>query len=118
MAPETVILGRAGDALTALTVLSPEPNAPLSPFFAKAPWVALLEPTSKSIDHFCNEGWTSAWMCDRLATAGVSRLICGFIDRAGHDALVASGVDVRVGACRGPALQLVACFYELPKLFS
>ena len=56
--------------------------------------------------------------CDRLATAGVSRLICGFIDRAGHDALVASGVDVRVGACRGPALQLVACFYELPKLFS
>ena len=50
----------------ALTVVKDSLEAPLSPFFAKAGWIALVDPTGADPQNIRNISWTSGWICELL----------------------------------------------------
>ena len=106
--------GRFGEHPVALTVVGRNLQSPLSPLFAKARWIARIEPDSDSLIYLANEERTKEGICDLLLERQIARLICGFIDPPSHRRLVAAGIDVRLGPCSVPALALIRRFDKLP----
>ena len=112
---------------TALTVHGFNLEAPLSPFFVKArcilifqPWLILqpgqvFQPEELPLSLTRNCTWTRDWVCQAIADADVERAICGFIDSDSLYRLRYASIDVRLGPCSKPAMDLVAEFSRLPR---
>ncbi len=102
----------------ALMVRSDTPEAALSPLFAKAGWILFVEPATDSRALVRNRGRSSDWVCQEVLCRGARRLACGFIDPTALGRLTAAGVDVRLGPCSVPALELIERFATLPRPFA
>lgn len=100
----------------ALTVHSARPKAPLSPFFVKAQGLLFLDADLAEQAYLPNTGWSADWVCETILASGVRRLICSYIDACSMRRLDRAGIDVRLGPCSQPAVNLVDQFQHLPKV--
>ena len=99
----------------ALTVRSDAPEAPLSPFFAKAGGLLLVDPSIHARVYLANPGGAKDWACEEILRREVSKVLCGFIGAACLRRFTVAGVDVRLGPCSVPAESLIDTFKSLPK---
>lgn len=99
----------------ALIVRSGAPKARLSPFFAKASGVMLVEPDSDDTRYIANDDGTSEGMCREILGHRVQRVVVGYIDAPAAHRLTKAGLDVRLGPCSLPVEDLIARFDELPR---
>jgi hypothetical protein len=115
----SAILGRltvrSAVSRIALTVLGLRPDTPLSPFFGKARFVLLVDPETEALSFLTNRGWSSEWMRHAIAGTGAARLLCSYIDPASLAHLVNARIDVRLGPCSRPAMDLIGAFPTLPR---
>jgi predicted Fe-Mo cluster-binding NifX family protein len=98
----------------AFTVARNEDTTPLSPFFGKADWLLIVDPTTGRKSYIANRGWTSDWVCTTALAHAVDGLACAYIDTAALRRLTEAGVEVRLASCARPATELVDEFARLP----
>ncbi|MDP6351342.1 MAG: hypothetical protein QF827_03830 [Alphaproteobacteria bacterium] len=106
-------LGRAVKKV-AMTVLSDREDASLSPFFARARWIALFDGPSGSIQFIRNRDASAAFVVEQICRAAPSVAICGHIDHESAQRFVDAGIDLRIGPCSVPAVSLLGQVDELP----
>lgn len=99
----------------ALLVSAPVLTAPLSPFFAHAPWLLIVDTGAGALFTISNRGRTRSWMAAELMDCEADRVLCGHIPRFAARALEKAGIDVRLGSCSVPAISMIADFEKLPR---
>jgi len=100
---------------TALTIRNSPSGPVLSPFFAKCQFVLFVEPDGAAQEWIRNFEGRSDVLAAWILGGDVRRVICGFIDRAAAAALIRAGLDVRIGPCDLPVIQLLSLFESLPR---
>ena len=99
----------------ALIVATPSLSGTLSPFFARAPWLLIVDADGGDAVAVENRGRTRSWMAAEIVRHGADKVICGHAPPYALRVLHRSGVDVRLGPCSVPVVTLVAGFETLPK---
>ena len=110
-APETSFhpaLGRV-----ALTLLDRSLRASLSPFFAKARWLAVVDTERRETVFIANQIWSREWVCRTIVDEHAQHVICGFIDPVSLQAFATRHIDVRIAPCSIPAATLIGQFERL-----
>lgn len=86
----------------------------LSPFFAKADGLLIIDPITHAREFQNNAERTSDSTCALILASGTTRLVCGFIAKPDRDRLSELGVDIRLGSCALRIDSLVREFETLP----
>ncbi len=86
----------------------------LSPFFAKADGLLIVDPITHAREFQKNAERTSGSTCALILASGATRLVCGFIAKPDRDRLSELGIDVRLGSCASRVDALVREFATLP----
>ncbi len=86
----------------------------LSPFFAKADGLLIVDPITHAIEFQKNDERTSGSICALILASGAKRLVCGFIAKPERDRLSELGIDIRLGSCASRVESLVRQFATLP----
>lgn len=98
----------------AMTILSDAPDAPLSPFFARAPWIAVFDIASGMRTLIRNAPQEAEFIIDQVCRIRPRALVCGHIDPASAARLNRAGVLLKLGPCSRPASTLLHGFNGLP----
>ena len=98
----------------ALIVSADAEDAPLSPFFAMAPWLMLVPGEGERTAIQRNAGFQADGLIDLIAGLAPNQVICGHIPPDAAERLMDLGIDVRVGPCSVPAISLVTRAHVLP----
>jgi len=98
----------------ALTVCANGLDTPLSPFFGLAPWLMVLDPKGAAPVWLRNSESSVAYMVELIRGQGPSLAICGHIPGDAALALIAAGIELRVGPCSVPARSLIPIAATLP----
>lgn len=89
-------------------------RAVLSPFFAKADGLFLIDPCSHARKFRKNPDRTTEGTREFILASGIGRLVCGFIAKPDRDTLTARGIDIRIGSCARSIDALIRDFENLP----
>lgn len=98
----------------ALIISADVEDAPLSPFFAMAPWLMLVPGQGEPPVIHRNAGFRADGLMDLIAGLAPSQVICGHMPAEAAERLKKLGIDVRVGPCSVPAISLVSRAHVLP----
>jgi predicted Fe-Mo cluster-binding NifX family protein len=109
--PETAFRPALGRI--ALTLLDRSLRASLSPFFAKARWLAVVDTERRETVFVANPIWSREWVCRTIIDERAQHVICGFIDPVSLQALAARRIEVRIAPCSIPAATLIGQFERL-----
>lgn len=102
------------DSPIAVLVARTRGKSVLSPFFAKADGLLLINPSSQATEFRRNSNRTTEATIELILASGIARLVCGFIAKPDLDALSARGIDIRIGSCARSIDALVHDFQNLP----
>lgn len=99
----------------ALLLLSGQPNAPLSPFYALAPWVGIAD--FRGVRHMAlrMQRAGAVEITSRVLACRPRVLKAGFVPDDACQMLTAAGIDVRLGPCSMPASDVARRFQDLPR---
>lgn len=86
----------------------------LSPFFAKSDGLLVLDLAAATRSFQPNNQRTGQATCGLVLRSGVNRFICSFVAVPERDRLLEAGLDVRIGSCSCPVVDLARDFDGLP----
>jgi len=86
----------------------------LSPFFAKAEGLMIIDCESHTSSFETNPEKTSDATRSLILRSGTRRLICGFITTRDRNWLNVKGIDTRLGTCSSPVGSLIEDYDNLP----
>ncbi len=98
-----------------LTLLDDRPIAPLSPFYALARYIGVADCRGRLHRLIEGPGSSADNMTASILECAPRVLITGFVPDNACTALIAAGIDVRLGHCSEPATELVRRYQSLPK---
>ncbi len=97
-----------------LIVLRADETTPLPPFYGRAGWLLRVD-RSEQFTFIRNFGGTAKWVSRTVIDSEAEGLICAHVDADALTHLTAAGIDIRLGPCSVPAIELVGRFAELPR---
>lgn len=97
-----------------MTVLTDKPEAPLSPFFARAPWIAIIDVATGQRILTPNRPRSIAFVVDQIFRIRPQLVICGYVDHESASRILEAGMDLRLGPCSVPASTLLQRVHTLP----
>lgn len=80
--------------------------AALSPFYAKARWLLVLDVDGGVVTWIPNRHAAPSGLTAQLLASGASTLVCGWVDEASRCALEEAGMVVHIRPCTCAALSL------------
>jgi predicted Fe-Mo cluster-binding NifX family protein len=98
----------------ALIISADAEDAPLSPFFAMAPWLMVIPRRDEPPLIQRNACFETDGLIDLIADVAPNQVICGHIPPEAAERLVNLGIDVRIGPCSVPAISLISRAHVLP----
>ncbi len=98
----------------ALIISADAEDAPLSPFFAMAPWLMLVPAREEPPVIQRIERLEAGSLTDLITGLMPRQVICGHIPPDAAEKLLDKGIDVRVGPCSVPAISLISRAHVLP----
>ncbi len=97
-----------------MTVLNDTPEAPLSPFFGRAPWIAFVDLATGRRTLTANAQRSTAFVVGHILQIRPQLVICGYVDHESASRILEAGIDLRLGPCSVPASALLKRVYTLP----
>ncbi len=97
-----------------MTVLNDTPEAPLSPFFAHAPWIAFVDLATGRRDLTRNTQRSAAFVVEHILRIRPQLVICGYVDHESASRILDADMDLRLGPCSVPACTLLERVHTLP----
>ena len=102
----------------AMTVLNDLPDTPLSPFFARANWVAVFDLDSGRRVLVRNSAYSADLIIEQICRVVPQHAICGHVDKSSAQRILEAGIDLRLGPCSVPASALLRSAHQLPQAHS
>lgn len=99
----------------ALLVLSGQPCAPLSPFYALAPYLGIADFRGVRHGALRTRRAGAVEITSRVLACRPRVLIAGFVPDDACQMLTAAGIDVRLGPCSMPASDVARRYQDLPR---
>ncbi len=88
--------------------------AALSPFYAKAKWLLVLDVDSGVVTWMPNRRAEPNGLTAQLLASGAGALICGWVDDASRRALEGAGMVIHIRPCTCAALSLAETLAPMP----